>query len=59
MGFAEVLSDTAPENVSSQAVMRRLGLQRDAARDFVTETPHQAWVGWVWVAHRDFGESRI
>ncbi len=53
MRFAEVLSYTTPENLRSQAVMRRLGLEREAARDFVTKTPHGAWVGLVWVAHRD------
>ena len=47
----EVVSYTAPENQRSRAVMDRLGLQRDASRDF---TDHDqdggAWTGLVWVA---------
>ena len=35
---AEVLSYTLPTNERSQAVMRRLGLRRDATRDFFYET---------------------
>lgn len=44
-GFAEVLSYTAPDNLRSQAVMERLGLRRDTARDFVAA---DGWTGWVW-----------
>ena len=46
-GWPEVLSYTAPDNLRSQAVMNRLGLRRDAVRDFVAE---DGWTGWVWVA---------
>jgi len=45
LGFTEVLSYTAPDNLRSQAVMQRLGLRRDAARDFVAA---DGWIGWVW-----------
>jgi RimJ/RimL family protein N-acetyltransferase len=34
MGFAEIIAYTAPTNVRSRAVMRRLGMARDEARDF-------------------------
>ncbi len=34
MGFAEVIAYTAPTNARSRAVMHRLGMVRDAARDF-------------------------
>ena len=34
LGFAEVIAYTAPTNARSQAVMRRLGMTRDATRDF-------------------------
>jgi RimJ/RimL family protein N-acetyltransferase len=40
----EVLSYTASTNLRSQAVMRRLGLRRDASRDFHYETGEQAVV---------------
>ena len=47
----EVLAYTAPDNFRSQAVMERLGLQRDATRDFVIGLDHNPkWHGLVWVA---------
>ncbi len=48
-GWPEVLSYTAPDNLRSQAVMIRLGLRRDTARDFVAD---DGWAGLVWVADR-------
>lgn len=48
----EVVAFTAPDNLRSQAVMARLGMRRDPARDFVAAwfgAPD--WRGWVWVAH--------
>jgi RimJ/RimL family protein N-acetyltransferase len=49
----EILSYTAPENSRSQAVMVRLGLRRDPARDFTAEFPRVgAWRGMVWAASR-------
>jgi RimJ/RimL family protein N-acetyltransferase len=51
IGLAEVLSYTAPNNLRSQAVMDRLGLKRDPARDFVARYDgHDPWHGLVWVA---------
>jgi RimJ/RimL family protein N-acetyltransferase len=53
VGLPEVLSYTAPDNVRSQAVMERLQLERDPARDFVANYPSVgAWHGLVWVANR-------
>jgi RimJ/RimL family protein N-acetyltransferase len=46
----EVLTYTLPTNLRSQAVMRRLGLHRDASRDFLYETGLPAV---VFVAPRD------
>ena len=37
-GAAEIIAFTLPTNARSLAVMHRLGLERDAARDFVFET---------------------
>ena len=51
VGLTEVLSYTAPDNVRSQAVMERLQLTREPARDFVASYPAAlAWRGLVWVA---------
>lgn len=52
LGLAEIVAYTAPDNVRSQAVMGRLGLQRDALRDFSTPGRSGTWVGWVWVLRR-------
>jgi ribosomal-protein-alanine N-acetyltransferase len=40
LGVAEIVSFTAASNARSEAVMRRIGLTRDAARDF--DHPHLA-----------------
>jgi RimJ/RimL family protein N-acetyltransferase len=53
LGFPEVVSYTAADNARSQAVMGRLGLERDAARDFVAGYGDNAWAGLVWVARPD------
>jgi RimJ/RimL family protein N-acetyltransferase len=51
VGLKEVLSYTGPDNLRSQAVMARLRLRRDPARDF---TAHYdgfgTWHGLVWVS---------
>lgn len=47
--LAKVYSFTTPENLRSQAVMRRIGLDRDAARDFVDPQGNRYI---VFVAHR-------
>jgi RimJ/RimL family protein N-acetyltransferase len=50
-GLTEILSYTAPDNLRSQAVMGRLGLERDASRDFTAQyDTAPAWRGLVWVA---------
>jgi RimJ/RimL family protein N-acetyltransferase len=48
----QILSFTAPDNVRSQAVMRKLNLRRDETRDFVVEHDGLRWTGLVWVADR-------
>jgi RimJ/RimL family protein N-acetyltransferase len=49
----EILSYTAPENRRSRSVMERLGLQRDANRDFTVEQDGaEPWSGLVWLARR-------
>lgn len=50
LGLTEVLSYTAADNLRSQAVMARLGLQRDPSRDFTTEYAFGPWTGLVWTA---------
>lgn len=50
-GLDEILAYTAPDNHRSQAVMGRLGLTRDASRDFVMQPDDaEGWHGLVWVA---------
>jgi RimJ/RimL family protein N-acetyltransferase len=49
-GLTEVMSYTAPDNLRSQRVMERLGLQRDPSRDFAVEYDNVGrWQGLVWV----------
>ena len=51
MKVKEVVSYTSPENLRSQAVMERLGLERTPSRDFVLNNPSGlGWYGLVWVA---------
>jgi RimJ/RimL family protein N-acetyltransferase len=50
--LTEVLSFTAPDNVRSQALMRRLELKRDEERDFTVDCDGVLWRGLVWVAER-------
>jgi RimJ/RimL family protein N-acetyltransferase len=58
IGLAEVIAYTAPDNLRSQAVMSRLQLQRDPARDFTTDYDGvKAWRGLVWAA-RPTSEQR-
>jgi RimJ/RimL family protein N-acetyltransferase len=49
-GLAEVLAYTAPDNARSQAVMTRLGLRRDPARDHSLQYGPGIWHGLTWVA---------
>lgn len=48
----EILAYTAADNHRSQAVMARLGLARDAARDFTARYDIGDWHGLVWRAER-------
>ena len=50
VGPGEILSYTSRDNERSQAVMAKLNLVRDPARDFITLTPSgEQWQGLVWV----------
>lgn len=55
LGFGEVLTYTAPTNARSQAVMRRLGLSREAARDFSYELDGVTYPYVVFVAYPQAG----
>jgi len=50
IGLGEVLAYTSHDNARSQAVMQRLGLQRDPARDFSHVYDGKPWQGLVWAA---------
>lgn len=50
VGLDEVLSYTSADNLRSRAVMERLGLRRDRARDFSGVYGGETWHGLVWVA---------
>ena len=49
-GLAELLAYTAPDNLRSQAVMTRLELRRDPARDYSMPDGPRIWHGLTWVA---------
>ena len=50
----EVFAYTDAQNMRSQAVMRRLGLRRDASRDFAIYSDRLGiWRGLVWTAHEN------
>ena len=54
----EVLAYTDAQNIRSQAVMRRLGLSRDASRDFAVYGDRLGtWRGLVWTAHENLVAS--
>ncbi|MBN9090182.1 MAG: GNAT family N-acetyltransferase [Reyranella sp.] len=50
LGIRELLAYTAADNARSQAVMARLAMRRDPARDFDTLYGDTPWHGLVWVA---------
>lgn len=51
LGLPQVLAYTAAENVRSQAVMNRLGMQRRVDLDFAGHYDgYGLWNGLVWVA---------
>jgi RimJ/RimL family protein N-acetyltransferase len=49
-GVAEVIAFTTADNPRSQAVMARLGLRRDPARDFRDQHGSTVWHLLVWIA---------
>lgn len=50
-GLKEIVSYTSADNLRSQAVMRRLELERDQSRDFIADYGAGIpWRGLVWVA---------
>lgn len=53
----QIFSYTAPDNHRSQAVMARLQLKRDFARDFTARYPKGDWSGLVWTAERPLSRS--
>ena len=52
LGLPEIVAYTAADNVRSQAVMERLGMQRDPLRDFSMPGRSGTWCGRVWVLRR-------
>jgi len=52
LGSPEILAYTAPDNRRSQAVMARLSLRREPARDFTATYDGTPWHGLVWVARQ-------
>ena len=50
LGFDQILAYTSADNGRSRAVMTRLGLRRDPARDFDAMYGDRNWHGLVWVA---------
>jgi len=50
VGLTEVLAHTGPDNLRSRAVMSRLRLQRDPARDYTYEIASVVGAHLVWVA---------
>jgi RimJ/RimL family protein N-acetyltransferase len=59
LGLREVLAYTAADNVRSQAVMARLGMQRDPSRDCNTLYGDTPWHGLVWVAEMRHAVTQV
>ena len=59
LGLAEIVSYTAADNVRSQAVMERLGMQRDPLRDFSTPGRRGTWRGLMWALRRSAWRGMI
>src|SRR5215470_13256505 len=58
VNLMEVLAYTDAQNIRSQAVMRRLGLRRDASRNFAIDSDRLGtWRGLVWTAHESFASA--
>jgi RimJ/RimL family protein N-acetyltransferase len=54
LGLTGIVSYTGAANLRSQSVMRKLGLVRDAARDFTITHLSKPWHGLVWTVPVDF-----
>lgn len=53
VGLDAVVAYTSPDNLRSQAVMDRLRMRRDPARDFTADyEANKGWRGLVWEARR-------
>jgi len=52
----EVLAYTSPDNLRSQAVMTRLGLERAQSLDYSEGEGDAVWRGLVWIARPDITE---
>jgi RimJ/RimL family protein N-acetyltransferase len=48
--MSEIIAYTSDDNLRSQAVMDRLRMKRDPARDFTMTNDAGPWHGLVWVA---------
>jgi RimJ/RimL family protein N-acetyltransferase len=53
----KIFAYTAPDNLRSQAVMKRLQFKRDVARDFTARYPNGDWSGLVWTAERPLSDA--
>ena len=49
----EVLAYSDPDNHRSQALMKRLGMTRDEARDFSASNESNSWRGRTWATPRE------
>ncbi|RCS21655.1 N-acetyltransferase [Phyllobacterium salinisoli] len=54
VGLRKVLACTDRYNLRSQAVIMRLGLERDPSRDFNRHSARGVRQYWVWIAHQSF-----
>jgi len=50
VGLKEIFAYTAPDNLRSQAVMARLGLERSPSHNFTINEGKSDWRGIVWIA---------
>jgi RimJ/RimL family protein N-acetyltransferase len=58
LGLTSIVSYTGQSNLRSQSVMRKLGLLRDASRDFTLNLNSQSWNGLVWTVPANFNSAR-
>lgn len=56
VGLSEVLAYTSPDNLRSQAVMTRLGLERAETLDYSEGAGDATWRGLVWIARPNVTE---